>query len=353
MKSVTFGLPGDGRSGGVRVTAIMANLLMSRGYQVRIILPKRRKSIKGRILSLVNQLSVKNKKNAGFLHVFRGPVERYTDINSLSYREGEVVIAVGTYSVADVRKLARVPFRVRFNHGFPAKPTESDLLAWKGRMPTITVSTTLVPKLQVETEGSVWGVVPNGIDRKDYYVDLSIKRLGIGALYNSHPNKAPADMRQVLKACQQRWPDVPQYVFSTELRPKGLEHADYHRLPSVGHARELYNQSKVWLLTSRTEGLPGVVLEAMACGCVVVSTDNDGSLEILRHDQNGLIGRRGNIEELTQLVGRIINDEQLRLRLQGESLITIDRFTWEAAAEKMERFLADVPALCARECSSV
>lgn len=353
MKSVTFVLPGDGRSGGVRVTAIMANLLMSRGYQVRIILPDRRKSIRRRLLSLVNQFSVRDKRNAGFLHVFRGPVERYTDINRLSFQEGEVVIAVGTYSVADVRKLSRVPLRVRFNHGFPAKPSESDVLAWKGRMPTITVSSTLVPKLQAETEGSVWGVVPNGIDRKDYFVDPTIKREGIGALYNGHPNKAPADMRQVLEACYQRWTDVPQYVFSTELRPKGLEHVSYHRLPSVAQARELYNQSKVWLLTSNTEGLPGVVLEAMACGCVVVSTDNDGSLEILRHDQNGLIGKRGNIEEMTQLVGRIVNDEQLRVRLQRESLITIDRFTWDAAVEKMERFLSDVPALCVRECSSV
>ena len=38
--AVTFLLPGNNRSGGVRVTALMGNLLLERGYQVRIVHPE-------------------------------------------------------------------------------------------------------------------------------------------------------------------------------------------------------------------------------------------------------------------------------------------------------------------------
>jgi L-malate glycosyltransferase len=343
MADLTFVLPGDYRSGGVRVTVLMANLLLGRGHSVRIAYPR------GRLLSragLKRLVSGRNPNaNAGWLHQFKGELVTYRQLDELNYAPGEIVIAVGTYMVADVRAMTKPVIKVRFNHGFPAKPDAAQDAAWRGRMPTITVSNTLVPRLQEQTEGSVWGVVPNGIDLTEYFPEPEIPRDGIGALFNPHSNKAPEDLIAVLQTCHERWPGTPQRVFGAERRPAGLEHVEYTQLPEVDLAREIYNRSLTWLLTSRTEGLPGVVLEALACHCVVVSSDNEGSKEILVHEQNGLLVPRGDRAGFVEAIGRVLASDELRCRLVAGAAETIRNFSWERAADRMEEFLRAAPNL--------
>jgi glycosyltransferase involved in cell wall biosynthesis len=339
--AVTFVLPGDGRSGGVRVTVIMANLLRQRGYPVRIALPHPRETLRTRLSRLSASL-FRRDRQGGFLHEFTGEAVRYGHLDELAYRDGEIVIAVGTYSVPDVRALTKPAIKLRFNHGFPARPDALQEQAWRGSMPTITVSNTLVPRLERESGEKVLAVVPNGIDTKIYYPDAAVVRDGIGAVYNGHPNKAPEDMRAVLAGAHQKWPTLPQYIFSTERQPAELSHARYTQLPTVDEARRIYSRSRIWLLTSRTEGLPGVVLEAMACGCVVISTDNDGSLEILRHEQNGIIVPRGDVAAFLSAIERLQSDDALVGRLAAGALESVKRFTWSAAGDRMEAVLAQL-----------
>ncbi len=338
LQDVTFVLPGDGRSGGVRVTVIMANLLRARGHQVRIACPRPRVTLKGLLAGLVARIQSSG-KTAGFLHEFTGPVEYYRHLDDLSYAPAAIVIAVGTYSLPDVRALTKPVRKLRFNHGFPARPDAVQEQAWRGAMPTITVSHTLVPRLQELSGEKVLGVVPNGIDTSVYFPEPNASRLGIGAVMNSHPNKAPEDMLNLLAEAHRRWPDVPQHVFSTEQKSPRLAHTHYTRLPSAAEACAIYNRCKIWLLTSRTEGLPGVVLEAMACGCVVISTDNDGSLEILRHGENGLIVPRGDLPAFLREMERVLGDDQLARRLAQGALDTAKEFTWDKAVGKMEQVL--------------
>lgn len=335
---VTFVLPGDGRSGGVRVTVLMANLLLARGYTVRIACPQRRDSVRTRLARLAARLRG-HRANTGFLHEFKGPVAMYRHLDDLTYAGREIVIAVGTYSLPDVRALTKPVIKLRFNHGFPAKPDALQEQAWRGSMPTITVSHTLVPKLEALSGEKVLAVVPNGIDTTVYFPEPNATRTGLGAVLNHHPNKAPEDMIAVLQEAHRRWPDLPQHLFSTERQPTRLAHARYTRLPSAAEARAIYNRCQIWLLTSRTEGLPGVVLEAMACGCVVISTDNDGSLEIMRHEENGLIVPRGDIPAFLRAIDRLRTDPALASRLSAGALATAQRFTWDRAADKMESVL--------------
>ncbi len=341
-QAVTMVLPGDGRSGGVRVTAIMANLLRDRGYKVRIASKKAKFSLRAAFVSLRQKLKGKPKGQKGFLHVFRGNIEEFTNLDDLSWQPGEIVIAVGTYTVGLVQAMKADVLKVRFNHGFPAKPTPDQDLAWQGPLPTITVSRTLVPRLQELTGGNVWGVVPNGVETSEYFMDPEIPRTGIGALYSRHPNKAPDDLIAVLQEAHRKWPDVPQNVFGTEPCPAGLEHVNYTQLPPVAEARAIYNRSKVWIVASLTEGLPGVVLEAMSCGCTIVSSDNEGSMEIITNGENGLLVPRRDRPAFVEAIGRCLENDDLRSRLTAGASETLKRFTWPAAADSMEEFLSAI-----------
>lgn len=334
-------LPGDGRSGGVRVTVIMANLLLARGHTVRIACPRRGPSLRTVLSKTLARLQGRQAA-LGFLHEFQGQPVFHDDPNEIAFVPGEIVIAVGTYSVPTVRAITQPVVKLRFNHGFPAKPDALQEQAWRGSMPTITVSNTLVPELERRSGERVLAVVPNGIDTAVYFPEPAAVRTGIGAVLNHHPNKAPEDMLAVLVEAHRRWPNVPQHLFSTELRPSTLAHTQYTRLPTAAEARAIYNRCRIWLLTSRTEGLPGVVLEAMACGCVVISTDNDGSLEILRHDENGVIVPRGDRAAFLREIDRVLHDDELARRLAQNALATVQTFTWERAADKMEAVISSL-----------
>lgn len=343
MAAVTFVLPGDARSGGVRVTVIMANALLKRGHQVRLALPR---PTNARLY--IDQLFRKLFKNAGWLWQFRGPICRFSSLNDLEYNHDEIVIAVGTYSVAYVKALRKPVIKVRYNHGLPAQPRPQDLDAWRGSMLTITVSHTVAQTLEKLGVGPIWGVVPNGIDTSEYFVMHGVTRDGIGAAFNSHPNKAPEDLVDILGQLYHLTPGTLIRVFSAERRPKELLATSYIRLPSVHVARRIYNQSIVWILTSRTEGLPGIVLEAMACGCVVVSSDNDGSREIITHNKNGILvpcgDRAGFVAETVKLLKDPVRIESLR----KAALESTQGFTWSRAVDRMEAFLSEAGRLAAR-----
>jgi glycosyltransferase involved in cell wall biosynthesis len=339
--SITFLLPGDNRSGGVRVTAVMGNLLMARGYSVRIAHPavwQRWWEQPARLLAF------QPAAHRGWLHTFKGPVVTYTDINRLGFAPGEIVIGVGTYMIADLHNLrARDIVKVRYNHGFPARMTAAYRAAWSLPIPTITVSPTLVPQLEALSGQKVRAVIPNGIDPAEYYPVAAEPRNAIGTIFSLHPNKAPADIVRLLQRVGAAFPDVPRLVFSTERRPPELAGCHYERAPSIERVRELYSRSMIWLLASHTEGLPGPVLEAMACGAVVISTDNAGSLAVIKDGRNGLIVPCGNFDAFLDRIQSVRDSEALRTCLTRGGFETVARFTWPRAADRMEAFLSTLP----------
>jgi glycosyltransferase involved in cell wall biosynthesis len=79
------------------------------------------------------------------------------------------------------------------------------------------------------------------------------------------------------------------------------------------------SRSAVFVLSSRTEGFPNVLLEALACGCPVVSTDcQSGPGEILEDGKWGELVQVGDAEALAAAVVRTLENplpvEQLRSR---------------------------------------
>ena len=59
---------------------------------------------------------------------------------------------------------------------------------------------------------------------------------------------------------------------------------------------DIYNHSKVVLITSRFEGVPTILLESLACETPVIASNVWGISEVLRNDENCLLIKDFNIK---------------------------------------------------------
>jgi glycosyltransferase involved in cell wall biosynthesis len=344
--AISFVLPGDNYSGGVRATATMANVLLARGHRVRVLHSASRLFRMRQALCVGCRAMLGNNdgQDGGWLRTFTGPIEQFSDLAGVRFLRGEVVVGVGSLTLACLNRLhAPHVIKVKYNHGLPLPMTARFRAGMAGPGHIITVSSTLVPELEDLSGGQVRAVVPNGIDARQYAPLAEVPRNAIGTIYSSHPTKAPEDLLALAAGARNHWPEVPMLVFGTERRPANLEASClYERCPSVERARELYSRSLIWLVGSRTEGFSLPILEAMACGAAVISTDTHGGRELIMDGVNGLLVERGDIGGFMRRIEALLNDAALRGRLVEGGFATVSRFNWHAAADSMEAFLRTV-----------
>jgi glycosyltransferase involved in cell wall biosynthesis len=85
------------------------------------------------------------------------------------------------------------------------------------------------------------------------------------------------------------------------------------------------------------DGIPNVLVEAMACGLPVVTTSAGGITELVRHDATGLVVSPGDIEAIADALGAVIGSEALRRRLSETARRCVERdFDLNAAARTLE-----------------
>ncbi|HYL35013.1 MAG TPA: glycosyltransferase family 4 protein [Bryobacteraceae bacterium] len=84
---------------------------------------------------------------------------------------------------------------------------------------------------------------------------------------------------------------------------------------SAERLRDLYAQADAFALASFDEGIPVVLMEAMAMEIPCVATRITGIPELIRDELDGLLVAPASEEELASALARLIDDADLRLRL--------------------------------------
>jgi glycosyltransferase involved in cell wall biosynthesis len=108
---------------------------------------------------------------------------------------------------------------------------------------------------------------------------------------------------------------------------------------------ELYRHACFFVLSSDEEGLGIVVLEAMASGLAVVSTDCGGPRTSVIPDVTGFLVPTGNAEALAAAMERLVEDRSLRQRMgQAGRRTAEERFSVDSAGtvffEKYDELLS-------------
>ncbi len=98
---------------------------------------------------------------------------------------------------------------------------------------------------------------------------------------------------------------------------------------------ELYSCASAFVLPSHHEGMPTVLLEAMACGLPSVSTAVGGALEVLTDGENGLLVPVEAPEALAAALLRILDDPAAAEEMGRRARATVEaQYGWRAVSER-------------------
>jgi len=120
-----------------------------------------------------------------------------------------------------------------------------------------------------------------------------------------------------------------------------------HFLGEVDFVHSLCRSASVFCLLSESEGLPNVVLEAMAAGVPVVATKAGGTVELVVDGETGYLTEVGCPEEAAERVDRLLRSPQLARRMSTSARARVESlFSIERMMSTLERIYES--SVCAR-----
>jgi glycosyltransferase involved in cell wall biosynthesis len=175
---------------------------------------------------------------------------------------------------------------------------------------------------------------------KNRKIILSVRRLvyknGLGTLIESVPKVA------------KEHPDVLFVVAGKGPSRKLIE----DRIKELGISRNIilagfvpdeilpvyYDAADIFILPSASgEGLPLVLLEAMACGVPVIATAVGGTPEILKNMKNGVLVPPINPKAMAEATSKLLSEQKLATTLGEEARRNVeDRYTWTENVRQLQ-----------------
>lgn len=104
------------------------------------------------------------------------------------------------------------------------------------------------------------------------------------------------------------------------------------------------NQGDIFLNTTRVDNMPVTVLEAMACGLCVVSTNVGGIPYLLEDECDALLVPDGDHLAMATAVQRLISKHDLAKRLSENARRKAEQFAWSNILPKWEKLLMEIAA---------
>ena len=207
-------------------------------------------------------------------------------------------------------------------------------------------------------------VVPNGIDLKRFEISSGEKKEGsaktiifVGRL---HPVKGVQYLIEAMAIVHQQMPDVKLVIVGDGVERARLEELAEKlnlngciqfagQVPQESIPR-LMHQADVFALSSLSEGLPVVILEAMAAGLPIVATKVGGIPDIVEEGVNGYLVNAKSSEEIADRLLILLQNDEMREEIAAKNREKAKLYTWDKIADIVEKiysecFLQDKPHL--------
>ncbi|MDR1005481.1 MAG: glycosyltransferase family 4 protein [Bacteroidales bacterium] len=195
----------------------------------------------------------------------------------------------------------------------------------------------------VHFEGEFCTLIHNGFDFDYFTLATPIEsrdRYTFCMLYHVLEWKGVNDAIKALQIVKDKYPLLKVKMFGAFKRPKFLpDWYDFYTCPDKSTLNMLYNSSAIFLSASHGEGFCLTPPEAMMCGCALCLTNIGGFTVVAKDNENALLSPPHEPEMLAKNLIKLVEDDELRIRLAKEGNRTIKQFTWEKAYIKLRTLL--------------
>ena len=103
--------------------------------------------------------------------------------------------------------------------------------------------------------------------------------------------------------------------------------------------KSFYISSSIYAMSSKEEGMPMVLVEAMECSLPIVAFENVGAKFLVKDGKNGLLCEVGDVKCLSNKIIHLIEDKPLREEMGKKSKEIVKEFYIENLAHRWDRIL--------------
>ena len=221
---------------------------------------------------------------------------------------------------------------------------------------TIIVSPSPYQQTQFVNIRSDIRVIPNPIDLNQFTFSHRIepkpKLIWVRAFHDIY---SPTIVPEVIKGLISKFPDISLCMIGPDKGDGSLQRmlsvsenlgvqdcikicgrAPHESIP------DLLNQSDIFINTSEIDNFPSSVLEAMANGLCIVSTNVGGLPWLIDDEENGLLVPPNDPAAMAQAVGRILTEPDLSNKLSKNARQKAEMFSWPLILSQWEALFWEV-----------
>jgi glycosyltransferase involved in cell wall biosynthesis len=314
--------------GGVKILLEHTNYLVDRGHQVVIICRDEKpnwRNVKANFIQVPHHM--------GFL-------EAMPDV--------DVIVCTTADQVPECYSIQKAPV-ILFEQGdtyifeFDTLNNDSQTYfkeLWSYPIPIVGVSKILIDTLY-QNFGRRGQVLKNALDKR-YFFPRTHHSIGkprilfVGQENNTF--KGIKVIREALELVRKSGKDFDE-VWVSQQTPKSHFNGTLVINPSQQNLGNIYRSCDIFVSGSYYESFSLPPLEAMTCGCAVVSTNNLGIQEYGIDGNNCLLGEVGKPESLAKHIIDLIDNYDKRMKLVENGYKTAQKFNWEEIIPEWEKYL--------------
>ena len=171
-------------------------------------------------------------------------------------------------------------------------------------------------------------VIPNAINDKEFTVTM------IGAESSEFKR-----IKNIIKALEELKAEGYKFKIEwvTPTSPKE-NNIDCIVNPPQIEIGNVLRRTDIFICASIYEAFCLPVLEAMTCGAAVITTNNGGNMDFVKNEENALVIKQDDIEDMKSKIKILYQNEDLRKKLIKNALESSEQYHWDNIIPKIEEY---------------